>query len=169
MLSLPKEMLLEFTTLPKFATIDKKKSVQAATAGKTIIAFNYRTRKRTREDDDVNKEAELRSKQPATSSAGEVVSLSKQIPAKKKEQESKSFVGRRVAKFFPDYDAVFLGTVAAWYPPVENEDETESWLVHYDDGDKEDFSREELREALVLYKEEQDDKATSDDKIRSSE
>jgi hypothetical protein len=53
------------------------------------------------------------------------------------------YVGARVAKYFDD--KVFLGTVTA------HDAENDWFSIVYDDADKEDFTREELMEALMLY------------------
>ena len=62
---------------------------------------------------------------------------------------AEAFLGRRVAKYF--HEEVYYGTVSRWLPAYENRDKVHLWHVVYDDGDQEDYEREELDTALNLY------------------
>jgi hypothetical protein len=63
-----------------------------------------------------------------------------------KSEKKCEFIGVRVAKYFDD--ELFLGTVTV-------HDAGNDWFsIVYDDADKEEFTREELMDALVLYQRE---------------
>lgn len=63
--------------------------------------------------------------------------------------ECQAFEGRRVAKYFDG--TLFYGTVDYWSPWDLNEKKVDLWGIKYDDGDQEDFEREEPEEYLELY------------------
>lgn len=72
--------------------------------------------------------------------------------------QQSDFIGRRVAKYFDE--VLFFGTVD--YIHKDEEDDSQLWHVHYDDGDEEDFDYDQLKEALLLHEEMQ----AKDDKKR---
>ncbi|KAL7576518.1 hypothetical protein ACA910_018017 [Epithemia clementina (nom. ined.)] len=73
-----------------------------------------------------------------------------QITAAEIKRDSTSYVSRRVAKKFDG--AVYFGTIGAYTPPAENEDEDAAlWHVEYDDGDEEDYDVHEMVKYLKLY------------------
>jgi len=57
---------------------------------------------------------------------------------------AESFVGRRIAKHF--LSDLHFGLV------MEFHDDGGLWVIQYDDGDSEDFDKDDLRRALCLYK-----------------
>jgi hypothetical protein len=68
------------------------------------------------------------------------------FPVNARSENRGKYVGARVAKYFDN--GMFLGTVTA------HDTENDWFTIVYDDADKEDFTREELMEALVLYQRE---------------
>ena len=62
--------------------------------------------------------------------------------------EEEDFVDLRVAKYFKS--ELYYGTVTKYLPPLEA-DEYSLWKIKYDDGDGEDWDRDELLEGVRLY------------------
>ena len=62
--------------------------------------------------------------------------------------EGEDSIDLRVAKFFKD--ELFYGTVTEYLPPLEA-DEYPLWKIKYDDGDGEDWDRDELLEGVRLF------------------
>ena len=58
------------------------------------------------------------------------------------------FVGKRIARYFKD--KIYRGIITKYKPP-ESSDEIPLWHVVYDDGDEEDFNREELDNGIRLH------------------
>jgi hypothetical protein len=67
------------------------------------------------------------------------------------------FVDRRIAKYFQVDEEerleVFLGTVTENFTPKENGDHEDIWRIVYDDEETEDFTKDDLDEALSLFSE----------------
>lgn len=57
---------------------------------------------------------------------------------------------RRIAKYFGN--EIFFGTIIEYKEPDENDDQP-FWAVLFDDGDLEDFGRDELEQLFALYSE----------------
>ena len=62
--------------------------------------------------------------------------------------EGEEFVDLRVAKYFKR--ELYYGSVTKYLPPVEADDYP-LWKIGYDDGDAEDWDRDELLEGIRLY------------------
>lgn len=76
----------------------------------------------------------------------------KPTPKKKKETGPKKFIGQRVAKYFYDPDEVlFFGTIDNYKA------NTKLWHVKYDDSDEEEYDRNDIRAAILLYGKNKDD------------
>jgi len=79
-----------------------------------------------------------------------------EVPDENNEDGTK-FVGRRVSKYFYDPPVLFNGTVSSYDDTVGSKDDPDEWgvwAIHYDDGDDEEFLRDELDGALELYRKE---------------
>ncbi|CAM9745284.1 unnamed protein product [Scytosiphon promiscuus] len=61
-------------------------------------------------------------------------------------------VGSGVRKYFSGYDEEFDGTVVKYFPPENDDEHGDLWLVNYEDGDAEHFNTQELEGAMALYK-----------------
>lgn len=61
-----------------------------------------------------------------------------------------SIGAQRVAKYFDD-GILYFGTVTKYFEPNQTKSGIHLWNILFDDGDKEDFNRFELREAIHLY------------------
>jgi len=86
--------------------------------------------------------------------------------AKKKQRNPKSFLGHRVAKYFPgaeegDEEVLYFGTIDY----ISNHDDDEVWWhVQYDDDDQEDWDESDLRRGIKLYARHKDED-TKDDPV----
>ena len=66
--------------------------------------------------------------------------------------EGSAWIGQRVRRFFPG-GVISDALVQRWLPAGNTADDAALWHVRHDDGDEEDLEEEELREALVSYRE----------------
>ena len=75
----------------------------------------------------------------------------KPTPTVKKETGPNKFVGQRIAKYFMDPNAVlYFGTIDNYTARKK------LWHVKYDDDDEEEYDRNDVREAILLYAKEKD-------------
>lgn len=80
-------------------------------------------------------------------------------PAKTFMGDAKTYIGKRIAKWFED-DELYFGTV----DQVSRQDEKETWWhVVYDDGDQEEFDIKQLRRALADLEENKSSDPKSND------
>ena len=70
----------------------------------------------------------------------------------KKNDDPKKFIGQRVAKYFddptdenPDHQVLYFGTIDKFSK------ENSLWHIKYDDDDEEEFDYSEIRTAILLY------------------
>jgi len=92
---------------------------------------------------------------PSTSSKTKEPNSAKSS-AKSASKTGKSWVGKRVAKYFLSADNtedLFFGTCKIYRPKGhdDNESDEDIWYIIYDDGDEEDLDREDMLNALDLY------------------
>lgn len=61
----------------------------------------------------------------------------------------RSYVGRRVAKYFDKQ--LYFGTISSWDPAAIVDEKIDLWKVDYDDDDSEDMEEWEVHSSLELY------------------
>ena len=82
----------------------------------------------------------------------------KKTDEKKESNDPLEFIDRRVAKVFnvgkPEKPEIFLGTMTDYTDADGSKNGKPFWRASFDDGDREDWHREELDASIALYQEE---------------
>lgn len=70
---------------------------------------------------------------------------------KPKKQDPKSFINRRLCKYFGENESdLFFGIIASY------DEKVNFWHVDYDDGDEEEFDENDVKQGLALYERNKD-------------